>query len=96
LAFAITTSLANIGKILATQYKSTSGSPSVGNTNVPTANEGNEAAAREFTAPTFFGLGQGTFTTDLGPNQNRVYVLETDITSVQNRVSVIESRSVLE
>jgi|GEM_PF-5381187 len=97
LAFAITTSLANIGKILATQYKSTSGAPSGGNPNIPTANEGGaEPAAREFTAPTFFGLGQGTFTTDLGPNQNRVYVLETDITSVQNRVSVIESRSVLE
>jgi len=96
LAFAITTSLANIGKILATQYKSTSGVPSVGNPNVPTTNEGGEPTAREFTAPTFFGLGGGTFTTDLGPNQQRVYVLETDITSVQNRVSVIESRSVLE
>ena len=96
LAFAITTSLANIGKILATQYKSTSGLPSVGNPNIPTADEAEGPAAREFTAPTFFGLGGGTFTTDLGPNQQRVYVLETDITSVQNRVSVIESRSVLE
>lgn len=46
-------------------------------------------------APAFFRLGQGgpNTQTDQSGKSQRVYVLESDITGTQNRVSVIESRA---
>lgn len=49
-----------------------------------------------FTPAQFFGLGQQTATTGgPTPQDTRVFVVESDITNVQNRVSVIESRSTI-
>lgn len=49
------------------------------------------------TAPAFFNLGQGgpntTIPMTAGGEPQRVYVLEGDITGVQNKVAVIESRA---
>lgn len=101
LSFAISTSLLNIGKILATQYKSSGsgGGGGSGGLSVPSANIGSASdasgQASNFTAPTFFGLGDERQQTTLGVNQQRVYVVESDITSVQGRVNVIENRAII-
>jgi hypothetical protein len=55
--------------------------------------EGGQAPT-SFTPSTFFGLGQAPGTTpgsEMPPQ--KVYVTETDITSTQNRVAVIEDRA---
>jgi len=101
LSFAISTSLLNIGRILATQYKSTGaagagGLGSVGGVNINGATPEVTGIPSQFTAPTFFSLGEERMATTVGANQQRVYVLESEITSTQNRVSVIESRSVIQ
>ena len=89
----------NIAKIAATTFTSKGAAPSVGTTpteNINGATPNVTGIPSEFTAPTFFGLGEERMTTTVGPNQQRVYVVETDITSTQNRVSVIENRSVIQ
>jgi hypothetical protein len=48
-----------------------------------------------FSPAQFFGLGQQTPPTGGGQQDTRVFVVESDITNTQNRVSVIESRSTI-
>jgi hypothetical protein len=88
-----TIAAANIAKIAATQFN---GGGAGGGGSISSGGGGGNISTNTpaFQAPTFFGLGQVT-----GPSQNngastqRVYVTETDISKVQNRVSVIESRA---
>ena len=89
----------NIAKIAATTFNSKGGAASAGSAptqNINGSTPTTTALPSTFTAPTFFGLGEGTQQTMVGPNQQRVYVVETDITSTQNRVAVIENRSVIQ
>jgi hypothetical protein len=96
LAFAAITTATNIAKIAASKFEaSTPGAPP------PTPDVGGgggegEAAAASFSPTQFFGLGQGGPQSGGGANgATRVYVTETDITSTQNRVRVIEDRAVI-
>ena len=84
---------ATIAKIASTQFQSTAsaGGSSIGS---GSGGDGGGQATPQFQAPTFFGLGQVSGTSqNNGASTQRVYVTETDISSVQNRVSVIESRA---
>lgn len=55
---------------------------------------GGGSAQATFSPQQFFGLGQGNIDPNAGPQgDTRVFVVESDITNTQNRVSVIEDRS---
>jgi hypothetical protein len=97
LAFAAITTAANIAKIAASKFEgggtpTAPSPPSVGGG----AGDGGSSAASNFQPAQFFGLGQGEMTPG-GPNggMQRVYVTETDISSTQNRVRVIEDRATI-
>ena len=100
LAFTLVTSAANIAKILATQYQSKSFSPAGGG--VPSVAASSAAGpSQTFSPAQFFGLGgQAPVNVGVGgPNQvgpQRVYVVETDITSAQRSVRGIEQRAEIE
>ena len=99
LSFAISTSLINIGRILASRYKSATTPASQTTPSVPGPESSGLAPnlqAGQFSAPQFFGLGQERQTSNVGPNQQRVYVVETDIRRVANNVAVIEDRAIVE
>jgi hypothetical protein len=67
-------------------------SPSVSTPGGGGGGEGNNT----FSPPQFFGLGQGIFQNQAaGQQTQQVVVLESDITRVQDRVRVIEDRSVI-
>ena len=96
LAFAAITTAANIAKIAASKFEG-GGTPTAPTPPSPGAPGGDGGAGggapTSFTPSTFFGLGQ---TPGAGPGEmrpQRVYVTETDITSTQNRVAVIENRA---
>jgi len=99
LVFAGITSAANIAKIAASKFQE--GTPPA--LTVPTPSDGGGGGgdgtgggASNFSPNQFFGLGQGVANgMPGGQNPIKVYVSEGDITGVQQRVSVIESRSIL-
>ena len=99
LVFAGITSAANIAKIAASKFQE--GTPPA--LTVPTPPEGGGAGGdgtggggSNFQPNQFFGLGQGVANGMPGGQKPiKVYVSEGDITGVQQRVSVIESRSIL-
>jgi hypothetical protein len=99
LAFAIATSAANIVKIAASKFEGGATTPSAPSPSMGGGGGGEGgggAAPSSFTPSTFFGLGQAPGSTPGGePKPQRVYVTETDITSTQNRVAVIENRAVI-
>ena len=85
LAFAITTSLANIAKIASTQYGGgASASLAVGSPDL-----GGAAENVGSTTPNVQAINAGS--TFLNPEPNKVYVVESDITAKQKKVGVIES-----
>ena len=89
-------SAANIAKIMATKFDSSSFTPTdttaAGGGGTPAA----EAAPTNFQPNQFFGLGQQTAAgMPGGPKPIKVYVSEGDIRDVTERVSVIESRSIV-
>lgn len=96
LAFAAITTAANIAKIAASKFEG-GGTPTA--PTPPTAGgagAGGEggAAVSSFSPTQFFGLGQGGPQTGGGANgPTKVYVTETDISSTQNKVRVIEDRA---
>jgi len=95
---------ASIAKIATQQYTSAAGAGGADTSTAPPSIP--VAPTPEVSAPTpqvpnfqaaqFFGLGQqgGVLAPAAGPQ--RVFVTETDITEVQNRVRVIEDRSVID
>ena len=100
LVFAGITSAANIAKIAASKFQE--GTPPA--LTVPTPPEGGGAGGdgtgggggSNFQPNQFFGLGQNVANGMPGGQKPiKVYVSEGDITGVQDRVSVIESRSIL-
>lgn len=98
-AIAAAVSAINIAKIASTTFDSKGGgvgSAGGGAQNINGATPEITSIPERFTPPTFFGLGEARTETQVGPNQQRVYVVETDITSTQNRVAVIENRSVID
>jgi hypothetical protein len=55
---------------------------------------GGSVSSPTFNPQQFFGLGQGNINPNTGgPQDTRVFVVESDITNTQNRVSVIEDRA---
>lgn len=97
LAFAAITTAANIAKIAASKFEG--GAPAPAPTPPSVGGGGGDGGEGGGTAPsfqpsTFFGLGQTPGMTPGGDNKpQKVYVTETDITSTQNRVAVIENRA---
>jgi len=94
LAFAVTTSAANVAKILATQYESTS----TGGGEAPTPSIGNTAETPTITQPmaqqaqtpgTNFDA-QGNV---IGGNPMKAYVVETEITNKQTTVNRLQSQA---
>ena len=78
----------NIAKIASTTFNAqdpNAGGASSVSATVPTGN---------FSAPTFFGLGQGgSKGSTPNPTPQKVYVVESDITKSQQKVAVIQSRA---
>lgn len=65
-----------------------------GSISMPSSSGGSGATPPTFSAPSMFGLGQGGPNPPQYPGQGqRVYVVESDITTTQNRVSVIQQRA---
>jgi hypothetical protein len=100
LAFAVSTSIANIAKIAASKYESKSAAPPPPPPPGGGGGGGIEGGASQqatFSPTQFFGLGQGgpSGGSGNGGQSTKVYVTETDITSTQNRVRVIEDRAVI-
>lgn len=98
LAFAIATSAANIAKIAATKF--TPGAEPAATfdagAGAPSTGGGGEGGGVPTMSPNqFFGLGQTQPGGGAGSGVQKVYVVESDITSTQERVAVIESRAVL-
>ena len=101
LAFAITTSLANIAKIASTQYGSKGGAGGGGGTTPPMGGTANTGGG----APSFSLFGQGNnMNTTSGPqdaenksNQLTVkaVVVESDVTSTQNKVKKMQENATL-
>ena len=98
LAFAAITTAANIAKIAASKFEGggTPTAPTPPGMGGGGAGGGEGSAASNFQPAQFFGLGQGEMTPG-GANggMQRVYVTETDITSTQNKVKVIEDRATI-
>ena len=102
LAFAITTSLANIAKIAATQYGSKSGGSAGGGSSSPMGGGATNAGGG---APSFSLFGQGNnMNTTGGPqdaenNSNQLtvkaVVVESDVTSTQNKVKKMQENATL-
>jgi hypothetical protein len=99
LAFAITTSLANVAKIASTQYGSTGGGGGGGGT--PPATGGTPDAATGGT-PSFalFGQGNNMNTTSAPKDQEtsltvKAVVVESDVTSTQNKVKKMQENATL-
>ncbi|CAB4154063.1 hypothetical protein UFOVP630_5 [uncultured Caudovirales phage] len=98
LAFAAITTAANIAKIAASKFEGggTPTAPTPPGMGGGGAGGAEGSAATNFQPAQFFGLGQGQMTPG-GPNggMQRVYVTETDISSTQNKVKVIEDRATI-
>jgi len=102
LAFAITTSLANIAKIASTQYGSKSGGSAGGGASAPMGGGATNAGGG---APSFslFGQGNNMNTTggpkDVENNSNQLtvkaVVVESDVTSTQNKVKKMQENATL-
>ena len=99
LAFAITTSLANVAKIASTQYGSTGGGGGGGGT--PPATGGTPDAATGGT-PSFslFGQGNNMNTTSAPTDKEtsltvKAVVVESDVTSTQNKVKKMQENATL-
>ena len=102
LAFAITTSLANVAKIASTQYGSKGGAPAGGGGG---ASDGGGGAAAGGGAPSFslFGQGNNQNTTsaaqDVENKSNQLtvkaIVVESDVTSTQNKVKKMQENATL-
>lgn len=82
LAFAGVTSLANIAKIAATQFESTSPPPTSEPPSIPSPSEPTAAGFQPMT---------GTLTSGLPGSSTKVYVLDSDITAQQNNSYKVES-----
>ena len=97
LAFAAITSAANIAKIAASKFEGGAPAPAPTPPSVGGGGDGGGdggGTAPSFQPSTFFGLGQTPGMTPGGEQKaQKVYVTETDITSTQNRVAVIENRA---
>jgi hypothetical protein len=95
-AIAGITSAANIAKIMATKFDASSFSPATDTGGTPASPAtGDAAAVSNFQPNQFFGLGQQTAVgMPGGPKPIKVYVTETDIRDVSDRVSVIEQRAI--
>ena len=98
-AIAGITAAANVAKIAATKFDSSSFSPSTdangANPANPTSPTAGETPSTNFQPNQFFGLGQQTAVgMPGGPKPIKVYVTETDIRDVSDRVSVIEQRAI--
>ena len=95
LAFAAITSAANIAKIAASKFQE--GTPPAATVQTPDVGGGGDNAGgpTNFSPSQFFGLGQQTAVgMPGGPKPIKVYVTETDIRDVSDRVSVIEQRAI--
>jgi hypothetical protein len=102
LAFAITTSLANIAKIASTQYGSKGGGAGGGGTTPPM---GGGAANAGGGAPSFSLFGQGNNQNTTGGPQDaenksnqltvKAVVVESDVTSTQNKVKKMQENATL-
>jgi hypothetical protein len=102
LAFAITTSLANIAKIASTQYGSKGGGGGGGGTTPPM---GGGAANAGGGAPSFSLFGQGNNQNTTGGPQDaenksnqltvKAVVVESDVTSTQNKVKKMQENATL-
>jgi hypothetical protein len=99
LAFAITTSLANVAKIASTQYGSTGGGGGGGGT--PPSTGGTPDAATGGT-PSFalFGQGNNMNTTSAPTDKEtsltvKAVVVESDVTSTQNKVKKMQENATL-
>lgn len=86
-----------IAKIASSKFNPESGGG--GDTSAPTATAPSAATApslaSNFSAGQFFGAGTARAQKADSNSNNRVYVVESDITSVQNRVAVTQTRSTL-
>lgn len=86
----------NIAKIAGQQFTGGEGSatpptapnPSIGGGGAPSGG----GPSAQFNAPSFYKLGQGGGA-DAGATNQRVYVVESDITNTQRRVSKVEARA---
>jgi hypothetical protein len=102
LAFAITTSLANVAKIASTQYGGKGGAPAGGGGGAAVGGGGEVAGGG---APSFslFGQGNNQNTTsaaqDVQSNTNQLtvkaIVVESDVTSTQNKVKKMQENATL-
>jgi hypothetical protein len=85
-------SLANIAKIASTRFESKSLSlPEMKSPTTPSSSSSSGVTTQQnqFTPTQFFGLGQTT----PQPSNQRVYVVESDITRTQRNVNVVEQRA---
>jgi len=101
MALAATTGAVQIGVIASQKYQAgdapTAPSPiSVPEPSLPSPSQNTNVQGpdRSFQAAQFFGLG-GKQSQDSQDTYQKVYVVESDITDVQRRVNVIESRAVI-
>lgn len=98
LAFAAITTATNIAKIAASKFQEgTPPAPTVASPNLggEPGTDGSATGPTNFNPNQFFGLGQQTATgMPGGPKPIKVYVTETDIRDVSERVSVIETRAI--
>jgi len=95
---AATTGTIALASIAAQKFNPESASDSAAPTpNIPSAGAGGDSTPQTpaFQAPTFMGLGQNNLIGGAQTKAEKVYVVESDITSTQRRVSTIEGRSVL-
>jgi hypothetical protein len=102
LAFAITTSLANVAKIASTQYGSKGGAPAGGGGG---ADVGGGGAAAGGGAPSFSLFGQGNNQNTTGAAKDaenksnqltvKAIVVESDVTSTQNKVKKMQENATL-
>jgi hypothetical protein len=98
LAFAAITTATNIAKIAASKFQE--GTPPAPTVAAPDLGggpgaDGSAAGPSNFNPNQFFGLGQQTANgMPGGPKPIKVYVTETDIRDVSDRVSVIETRAI--
>jgi hypothetical protein len=80
---------------MATKFDSSSFTPATTDTGGGGTPNAAEPAPSNFQPNQFFGLGQQTATgMPGGPKPIKVYVTETDIRDVSDRVSVIEQRAI--
>jgi len=99
LAFAVTTSLANIAKIASTQYGSKSAGGGAGGSSAPM---GGGATPSTGGTPSFslFGQGNDMNTTSAPKDQEtsltvKAVVVESDVTSTQNKVKKMQENATL-